>query len=113
MFIFAKVYIIVYYNECKGVKHMKYRKKPVIIEAIQYTGENIREMVKFIGKGIVEREKFTDGKWVKFFEIETLEGSHIALEGDYIIKGIKGEFYPCKPDIFEVTYEPVTNEIEI
>ena len=76
----------------------KYRKKPVVIEAIQYNG-NPQEIFDF-----------TNGQ-VKFgFEvvfIDTLEGEMTAQEGDFIIKGVNGEFYPCKPDIFEKTYEKV------
>lgn len=78
----------------------KYRKKPVVIEAIQWDGENdtLNELAKFIGKNISLDicSKFT---------ITTLEGDMKASLFDYIIKGIKGEFYPCKPDIFEATYE--------
>lgn len=80
---------------------MKYRKKPIIIEAVQWTGENIKEI-----------EHFTRGKarynlWVDTFEIKTLEGTMVASIGDYIINDVKGEYYPCKPDIFEQTYELV------
>lgn len=80
---------------------MKYRKKPITIEAVQWTGENIKEI-----------EHFTRGKarynlWLDTFEIKTLEGTMIANVDDYIIKGVKGEFYPCKPDIFKQTYELV------
>ena len=77
----------------------KYRKKPVIIEAVQYNGENIAEISEFV----TNRGMSFDGE----LKIETLEGTMIASIGDYIIKGVKGEFYPCKPDIFEQTYEEV------
>lgn len=78
----------------------KYRKKPVIIEAMLFTGD-VREMEAFIPVG----KYHCDGT----FSIITLEGEiHVSI-GDYVIKGIKGEFYPCKPDIFEATYE-VVNE---
>lgn len=77
----------------------KYRKKPVIIEAIQWDGENLSEI-----------DKFTQGK-VKKHEsvliIPTLEGDMYVSLNDYIIKGVKGEFYPCKPNIFLATYEEV------
>lgn len=76
---------------------LKYRKKPVIVEAIQWNGENIVEISKFI----MESGFYKDGH----FFIKTLEGEMIARKGDYIIKGAKGEIYPCKPDIFEMTYE--------
>lgn len=73
-----------------------YRKKPVIIEAIQFRG-NFDTIEKFVG-GDAE---FRDGKLI----VATLEGPLRASPMDWIIKGIKGEFYPCKPDIFEATYE--------
>lgn len=75
-----------------------YRKKPVIIEAIQYTGDNMAEIEMFVPTG-----KYGKG----CFYISTLEGEMKASPGDFIIKGISGEFYPCKPDIFEMTYEKV------
>lgn len=95
---------------------MRYRKKPVIIEAIKWTGENDREMFDFLANNkrcneymTAEEESFyiDHGKVKGGLVIKTLEGEHIASIGDYIIKGVKGEFYPCKPDIFEQTYEAV------
>lgn len=83
---------------------MKYRKKPVVIEAIKWTGENLLEVESFaqgFTKSDVEEGKET------YLYIQTLEGYLRATLGDFIIKGIKGEFYPCKPDIFEATYEAV------
>jgi len=82
-------------------KYMKYQKRPLVIEAIQYTGDNKREIINF-----------TDGQastntGYNHLTIPTLEGYYKADVGDWIIKGIKGEFYPCKPDIFEMTYEVV------
>ena len=86
---------------------MKYRKKPVVIEAIQFTRKNFEEIKRFTNNKahsfILEKSLY--GKCTCI--IPTLEGDHIATEGDYIIKGVKGEFYPCKPDIFEQTYEKV------
>lgn len=79
-----------------------YRKKPVVVEAIQWTGENHAEMCEFIDPEVFEI-KPKEG-----LIIHTLEGDHHASPGDYIIKGVNGEFYPCKPDIFAKTYEPVT-----
>ncbi len=79
----------------------QYRKKPVVIEAIQLTEENVDLLVEFCGGKI--KSHFLVG-----VVIETLEGDMLANKGDYIIKGVKGEFYPCKPDIFEMTYELVT-----
>jgi hypothetical protein len=79
---------------------MKYRKKPVEIEAIQLTEENIDKVMEFCGDEIIHHP--IAGTFIK-----TLEGTMKADKGDYIIKGVKGEFYPCKPDIFELTYEKV------
>ena len=76
----------------------EYIKKPVVIEAIQYTKENYVECINFCG------ERFY-GSLDDDIIIETLEGQHKASLGDYIIKGVKGEIYPCKPDIFEMTYD--------
>jgi hypothetical protein len=78
----------------------KYRKKPVAIEAVQWIGGNISEICNFTGR--------CGGDLIKNGElyITTLEGVHRASVGDFIIKGVKGEFYPCKPDIFAQTYEP-------
>lgn len=81
----------------------KYRKKPVIIEAVIWTGNNIDE-VKELAKNAVEHIIFVDNN----LYIETLEGNMNVSIGDYIIKGIAGEFYPCKPDIFKETYETVS-----
>ena len=75
----------------------KYRKKPVIVEAIQYVGYNHLEMKKQIGEN-----RFWDILRNKL-AIRTLEGNMVADLGDYIIKGIAGEFYPCKPEIFEAS----------
>ncbi len=79
-----------------------YRKKPVVVEAVQWTGENHAEMCEFIDPEVFEI-KPKEG-----LIIHTLEGDHHASPGDYIIKGVNGEFYPCKPDIFAKTYEPAT-----
>ena len=78
----------------------KYRKKPVEIEAIQWNGENLREILWFSKDAFIDQDSFT-------LKIETLEGVMTANKGDYIIKGVNGEFYPCKPDIFEKTYDKV------
>ena len=79
----------------------KVRKKPVIVDALQWTGENSAEIDEFIGDSAGYR--LIDGE----LSIHTLEGAHKANQGDWIIKGVKGEFYPCKPDIFDETYEVV------
>jgi hypothetical protein len=78
---------------------MKYRKKPVVIEAIQWTNNNLDEVLEFA----YERSIVVNGELF----LETLEGRMKANVGDFLIKGIKGEVYPCKPDIFEATYERV------
>jgi hypothetical protein len=79
---------------------MKFRKRPVVIEAIQWTGSNVAEVDAF----------FDDGETVAgagtAIVIDTLEGAVTAQVGDWIIRGVAGKFYPCKPDIFEATYEP-------
>lgn len=86
---------------------MKYRKRPVLVEAVQFTGsnDNVSELFD-LGMNSVRTEQLgIDG--APTLLIETLEGTMTAQPGDYIIKGVKGEFYPCKPDIFETTYELV------
>ena len=85
----------------------KYRKKPVVIEAIQFIDEptKIEELSRFIDNQDL-RVSYKDAENPKLI-IETLEGEMQASIGDYIIKGVNGEFYPCKPDIFEKTYEEV------
>lgn len=82
---------------------MKYRKKPIVIDAIKWDGTNILYWL----------EQFPDARPYIQIEnaqeitIKTLEGNMTAREGDYIIRGLKGEFYPCKADIFEASYEKV------
>jgi hypothetical protein len=84
----------------------KFRKKPVEIEAIQYKGWMTDEVKDFIGDSLISESRWGDeGRPVGYF-IKTLEGtSYMLSKNDWIIKGIKGEFYPCKPDVFEKTYE--------
>lgn len=93
---------------------MKFRKKPVVIEAVQWTGNNLRDIIDFTGLHSSakkwtweEYEAVVANEGLKIF---TLEGSLMASIGDMIIKGVHGEFYPCKPDIFEQTYEPAEAE---
>lgn len=84
----------------------KYRKKPIVIEAYKYQAElgNNRLMNWLAQQGAnITDWLFHDGE----ITIPTLEGKMIATDGDFIIKGVKGEFYPCKPDIFESSYDPV------
>lgn len=96
-----------------------YRKKPVVIEAVQWTGENLREVNAFTD-GPPETESRLAGLMWEHYEdlvrkdglkIYTLEGKMDASLGDWIIKGVKGEFYPCKPDIFAATYEPASQPL--
>ena len=82
---------------------MKFRKKPVVINAVQFTGTNAWEIFAFIGHP--ELVNNLEIQNTDHPVIRTLEGNMTASPGDWIIKGIKGEFYPCKPDIFEATYE--------
>lgn len=79
-----------------------YRKKPVVIQAVQWTGENNIEILNFCSRCYIT----SSGK-TKDLVISTIEGDMSALVGDYIIRGVKGEFYPCKEEIFDMTYEDV------
>lgn len=81
---------------------MKYEKRPVVIDAIQYTGDNYEEIIVFTMGNAIYDIKDT------VLRIKTLEGEMTVNKGDFIIKGVKGEFYPCKPDIFEITYTAVS-----
>ena len=78
---------------------MKFRKKPVVVEAVEWNGKNLEELIVFCPPIFTEKRILT---------IPTLEGDMTVSKGDWIIKGVEGEFYPCKPDIFEKTYEAVT-----
>lgn len=78
------------------------RKKPTVIQCLQYTGDNASEAKAFVGASSVHNEDTQE------LFIETLEGlMHVSLM-DFIIRGVQGEFYPCKPDIFAATYEVLT-----
>jgi hypothetical protein len=92
---------------------MKFRKKPIVIEAVQWTGNsNKKEIDTFVGRELeteLESETaYVAGQGAPIFSlfIPTLEGQMLARSGDWIIKGVNGEFYPCKPEIFAKTYEP-------
>ncbi len=83
---------------------MKFRKKPVVIEATQWRfGQTPLPCMSVYGESIIDQYP----NYAGFYFIETLEGPHHVSDGDWIIKGVAGEFYPCKPDIFEKTYEVV------
>jgi len=88
---------------------MKARKKPVEIEYVIWNGGNLEEVINFTGRhsssetwSMEDFEAIVKNDGLKIF---TLEGNHMATIGDYIIKGVAGEFYPCKPDIFLKTYD--------
>lgn len=83
-----------------------YRKKPVVIEAMELTRNFHAQVFDFIGADNIAN--YGTGEFAEddcYIEIKTLEGTMTANEGDYVIKGVKGEFYPCKPDIFAATYD--------
>lgn len=81
----------------------RFRKLPVEVEAVQFTGDNVAEVAQFLEWEIDHYQTGTADEVI----IETLEGDMRANVGDWVIKGVAGEAYPCKPDIFSVTYEPV------
>ena len=88
---------------------MKFRKKPVVIDAVQWTGENLLQVIRFTG----QHASAISYKWEDYedlvqrdgLKISTLEGTMKASIGDWIIKGVEGEYYPIKADIFQKTYE--------
>ena len=82
----------------------KFRKQPVVIEAVQWRGSNWMAVTEFCP---TLRPHLARGDWVV---VPTLEGDHVAHMGDWIIRGVAGEFYPCKPGIFAATYEPADKE---
>ena len=89
---------------------MKFKKKPIIIEAIQWDGTLKKyELIKSIFTDLQDMSitKYAPTNQAYDWRIMTLEGSYGVAEGDWIIRGIKGEYYPCKPDIFESTYMKV------
>ena len=91
---------------------MKARKKPVVIEAIKWDGSNLYEVETFLGKAYKGVKVLNDAAWqvgkgipIAEISIKTIDSIAKAINGDYVLKGTEGEFYPCKPDIFEKTYE--------
>ena len=96
---------------------MKYRKKPVVVEVMRFLtnneadNKNMNDIVLWINQGKSDKDLHAWHNATDIY-INTLEGVMRAECGDFIIKGVNGEFYPCKPEIFEKTYEPVevTNE---
>lgn len=94
----------------------KYVKKPIPVEALQWTGDNPREILDFCKGAAVIREDemaFRLGEGQYHLYIKTLEGNMYAKYGDYIIRGVNGEYYPCKCDIFKKTYEEIQESCEI
>ena len=94
----------------------KYKKKPIVVEAVRWTGSNLEEIRNFVGGDLIEEcvELFDIKRTLKEMlvdiAIDTLEGTMRVDYGDYIIKGVQGELYPCKPDIFLATYEEVIED---
>ena len=90
---------------------MKYRKKPIVVEAIRWTRGNTNEVLEFAKVALAKPYAYI---WAetgeRFIDLNTLEGKFAAMEGDWIIKGVAGEFYPCKNEIFEATYEVAEGE---
>lgn len=98
---------------------MRFRKKPVVVEAVQWSGGNVQEMARFLDRGDVGHvappaDEPPCSRCIARFDfttkparlvISTLEGDMVAQPADWVIRGVKGEFYPCKPDVFESTYE--------
>ncbi|MDL4860787.1 hypothetical protein NPJ88_000420 [Halomonas elongata] len=84
-----------------------YRKKPVEVDAIQWTGGNLQDCIDFLGASFGGHSAHRTPNGKSEIKVLTLEGHHIASKGDYLIRGVAGEHYPCKPDIFESTYERV------
>ena len=82
----------------------KFAHKPTVVEALKYTGKNHNDVVAFTQ---YQARVISVGTNDRFMEIDTLEGFIYADKGDWIIKGVKGEFYPCKPDVFEQSYEEI------
>lgn len=91
---------------------MKYRKKPVVIDAVQWDGNKLSEVTEWTSEALNKHMK-NEGAMIRYgheVHINTMEGIMIASPGDFIIQGVKGEIYPCKPDIFALTYVPAYHE---
>ena len=87
-----------------------YRKKPVVIQAMEFTGDNAQEVTNWISNNGYNCSIEIADLGISL-TIETLEGDHIASAEDFIIRGVRGEFYPCKPDIFWKTYQEADETI--
>jgi hypothetical protein len=93
----------------------KYIKKPVVIEAMELTIDSMESVANFVGESFKgyhysNEKSYSRGEYPIGLFIQTLEGTRLANIGDMVIKGVKGEFYPCKPDIFAMTYESAEKE---
>lgn len=90
---------------------MRYRAKPVVIEAMQFIAtdnDRVQKILEWAGRPPVTAEGYDpETNHFEYLEVHTLEGVMRADNGDYIIRGTAGEFYPCKPEIFEAKYEPI------
>ncbi|MDR1695605.1 MAG: hypothetical protein LBR69_03100 [Endomicrobium sp.] len=92
----------------KEFKVERYSKKPVVVEAVQYNGSNGLDIENWLDRKVLESPVLETTDYNpsgKYLQVKTLEGTMTAIVGDYIIKGVKGEFYPCKPDVFEMSYQ--------
>lgn len=93
------------------MKPEKYTKKPVTIQAMQWDGTKAQWIIDWVRSNGAVATYWGPGEWdadapdAHYIAIKTLEGDMLANPGDWIIQGVRGEFYPCKPDIFEQTYE--------
>ena len=87
----------------------RYKTKPCEIEALEWNGHNLEEIKEFVGDSLIYDiiDTACSERIAYQYEIKTLEGEMIASKGDFIIKGLRGEFYPCKPDVFHKKYELV------
>ena len=85
---------------------MRFRKKPVVIEAIQFTGGNMSDVIAFAHRGLYPAAQWRVELAYDYVLLNTLEGDMRAEVGDWIVRGIEGELYPVKPNIFAATYEP-------
>lgn len=89
---------------------MKYRKKPIVVEAIKFDGTNFDEIQRFTNRKVCKTTTVDDYGTHITYSFLTLEGEMRFCKGYYIIKGVADEFYPCQPDVFEATYEVIEDE---
>jgi hypothetical protein len=94
-------------HEMRGKIMPRFRKKPVEIEAWQFDAPRFMAQPDWFSAAMIAGKIYYQGGDKPYYTIETLEGKMRASQGDWIIRGVKGELYPCKPDIFAATYEPL------